>query len=354
MRELPRFDIDPDITRAWTPPGWVYTDPGVFARQRESVFAKSWQLVGDAGRLTSPGSVEPCMFLAGLLPEPLVLARDEKDGIACFSNVCTHRANLVVDAPGVLQVLRCRYHGRRFGLDGRFRSMPEFEGVANFPSPADDLPKVALGRWSRFLFAALDPATPFEAWSAPLRERIGGAHADAAQFAPERSREYEVRTNWAVYVENYLEGFHIPYVHAGLNEAVDYGSYEVHTLPHVVVQVARERGSDAPGAHYAYLWPNTMFNVYPWGFSVNVVRPEAVDRTRVAFLTWVTDPGRLETGAGAGLHAVELEDEAIVEAVMSGLGSRLYRRGRYSPRREPGVHHFHRLLAAAVGPTPEG
>ena len=88
-----------------------------------------------------------------------------------------------------------------------------------------------------------------------------------------------------------------------------------------------------------------MFNVYPWGISVNVVVPLAVDRTRVSFLPFVWDESKREQGAGGGLDRVEREDEAIVEAVQRGVRSRLYDRGRYSPTREGGVHHFHRLLA---------
>ena len=191
------FTIDPDIRKASTPPGWVYTDPDVLAHFTERVFARSWQLVGDTETLAAPGSVLPCVFLDGLLPEPLVLLRDEAGALACFSNVCTHRANLVVNEPGVVPSLRCRYHGRRFGLDGRFRSMPEFDGVEGFPGPADDLPRVALETWSRFAFAALDPAVPFAEWIAPLETRIGGAHADGARFDAARSRDYEVRASWA-------------------------------------------------------------------------------------------------------------------------------------------------------------
>jgi hypothetical protein len=85
-------------------------------------------------------------------------------------------------------------------------------------------------------------------------------------------------------------------------------------------------------------------NVYPWGISVNVVEPQAIDRTRVLFRTFVWDESKLGQGAGSGLDRVEAEDEAIVEAVARGVRSRLYGRGRYSPTRERGVHHFHRLL----------
>lgn len=356
------FVVHPDVRHAATPPGWVYSDPHVFARQRDAVFAPSWQLVADAQQLERAGSVLPCTFLDGALPEPIALARDEAGSLHAFSNVCTHRANLVIEAPGVVPVLRCRYHGRRFSHDGRFRSMPEFEQAEGFPTAADDLPKVTLGRWSRFLFAALDPGIAFETWAEPLERRIGGMTIDDATFDPARSRDYELGANWALYVDNYLEGFHIPYVHASLNDVIDYGSYATEPLPWGVLQTAYARGDESafdplPGAapeprtaaYYLWLWPNTMFNVYPWGFSVNVVKPLAVDRTRVAFLTWVTDPAHLDSGAGSGLHRVELEDEAVVESVMRGTASRLYRQGRYSPTREAGIHRFHQLLAEALG-----
>ena len=91
-----------------------------------------------------------------------------------------------------------------------------------------------------------------------------------------------------------------------------------------------------------------MLNFYPWGLSLNVVVPLAVERTKVLYRTYVGDADRLGRGAGAGLHRVELEDEAIVCGVQRGMRARLYGRGRYAPKREVGTHHFHRLLAHAL------
>lgn len=92
-----------------------------------------------------------------------------------------------------------------------------------------------------------------------------------------------------------------------------------------------------------------MFNYYPWGLSLNVVQPEGLGRTRVSFRSYVGDASLLERGAGSGLDRVEMEDEAIVQAVQKGVRSRFYRHGRYSPTRERGVHHFHRLLCRFLG-----
>jgi choline monooxygenase len=141
-----RFEIEADITRASTPPSRVYHDAGIHEAQRERIFARSWQVAGDAGRVRAPGHVLPFTLLEGCLDEPLVLARDQAGTLHCMSNVCTHRGALVVEGEGHTNTLRCRYHGRRFGLDGCMQFMPEFDGVAGFPSAADNLQQTAASR----------------------------------------------------------------------------------------------------------------------------------------------------------------------------------------------------------------
>jgi len=91
-----------------------------------------------------------------------------------------------------------------------------------------------------------------------------------------------------------------------------------------------------------------MLNFYPWGLSLNVVRPLTVERTKVSFLSFVWKEELLDQGAGAQLDRVEREDEVVVEGVHRGVRSRFYDRGRFSPTREQGVHLFHRLLSGAL------
>lgn len=336
------FTIDPDVRVARTLPGRVYSDPAIFRDQRDRLFARTWHYAAHDDVVKETGQVHPF----SLFDEALLLTRDAQ-GVHAVSNVCTHRGTIVVEAPGRAPHLRCRYHGRRFALDGKFLSMPEFEETRNFPSPSDDLPRVALGSWQGFLMVSLKPAMPFDDLVAPMRNRL--AHLPFDRLAFDGSRDYEVHANWALYIDNYLEGFHIPFVHQGLAAAIDYGSYSVELGRHSVLQVANakpgEPSFEGIAAYYYWLFPTTMFNVYPWGISVNVVTPLAVDRTRVTFLAFVWDGTKREKGAGARLDRVEREDEAVVEAVQRGVRSRLYDRGRYSPTRETGVHHFHRLLA---------
>lgn len=362
MDPLAALSIEPDIRRARTLPASVYSRSDWFGLQRERVFTRSWQFLADADAVKVPGAVNPVILLEGLLDEPLVVARDREDRLHCHSNVCTHRGTLVCEGASVQAFLRCRYHGRRFGLDGRFQSSPGFETAEGFPSGADDLPAVAFGALGKLLFASLAPPVPFAEWVRELQARCGFLPFERAVFDPARSRDYLVQANWALYCDNYLEGFHIPFVHAGLAQAIDYAQYRTELFAHSVLQlgVAAE-GEDAfaipeghpdhgsrIAAYYWWLFPNTMVNLYPWGISLNVVKPLAVDRTRVSFLSFVWDDSRLDRGAGASLDRVEREDEAIVESVQRGVRSRLYERGRYSPEHEQGVHHFHRLLLESL------
>ena len=92
-----------------------------------------------------------------------------------------------------------------------------------------------------------------------------------------------------------------------------------------------------------------MFNFYPWGLSINHIKPVSINQSRVSFIAYVWKEDKFNTGAGSGLDRVEREDEEVVEAVQRGIRSRFYDHGRYSVTREQGTHHFHQLLAEFMG-----
>lgn len=331
---MPHFEIDSDIRKAKTLASDFYTDPVFFEMSREAIFSRTWHFLGKAEEVES---LKPVNLLPGFLDEPLLLSKTG-DAVRCMSNVCTHRGKILVEEPCSANLIRCGYHGRRFSLDGKFLSMPEFDGVANFPSPADDLKGIELAEQDRFLFCTLDAVAPLEEFSAGF-SAIGKGEPELVSV-----QEYEVNAHWALYCENYLEGFHIPFVHKSLNEVVDYGTYTTETFRYSSLQTGFDSDGNIAGK-YLFIFPNLMFNFYPWGVSVNVVRPVTPSRSIVEFLTYVGDEALTSQGAGADLHRVELEDEAVVQSVQRGIRSRFYSHGRYSPTREQGTHHFHRLIA---------
>ena len=213
------FEIDPDIKKARTLASEFYTDERYFDESKEKIFARTWQFAGHASDVKS---LEPITLLPGLLDEPLLLVRSDTE-IGCLSNVCTHRGKILVEEACQANLIRCGYHGRRFSLDGKFLSMPEFEGVENFPSESDNLRQVPFACRGGFLFAALDPIAEFGSFVNDAAERLADVEPAGLKLAS--TRDYEVNAHWALYCENYLEGFHIPYVHRALNEIVDYGTY---------------------------------------------------------------------------------------------------------------------------------
>lgn len=361
MVERPAFGpyrVEADIASASTLEPRFYNDPAAYERLRDRVFARTWQWIGDLSDVEAPGSLSPRDLLLGALDEPLLLSRDAAGVLRCLSNVCTHRGNILVHEACRAKEIRCGYHSRRFDLGGRMTFMPEFKDAKGFPSPSDNLPQVPFGEWAGLGFASVDPVAPLGDFLADVKRRVGWMPFADFLFDPTRSRDYEIDASWALYVENYLEGFHIPFVHQGLHEVVDYASYssEIYRYANLQVALAKdgEPAFDLPAgspdhgkrvaAYYFWVFPNLMLNFYPWGLSLNVVEPQDPGFTRIAFRTYVWKQELLGRGAGAALDRVEREDEAIVQAVSRGVRSRFYRAGRYSPTRELGVHHFHRLL----------
>lgn len=351
---------DSDHRRARTPDAAFY-GADAFARQREGVFPRSWQLAPLPRGGPAPEHAHPWTLLPGCLDEPLLWTADADGRPRCLSNVCTHRGRVLVEHPAQERAIRCPYHGRTFGLDGRLRSAPGFDDAPDFPRPEDHLPVVPSGDWHGFRFASLDPEVPFGDWIAPADELCGHL-APGLPAEPQEARDFEFDANWALYVDNYLEGLHVPFVHQGLVGALDWSEYRIDLFPRASVQVGLaaegETGLELPRGHryaglrvaalWLWLYPNTLLNFYPWGLSINVVEPLGPARTRVRYRMHVARPELRERGAGADLERVEREDQREVVAVQRGLRGRLYRGGRYSGRHETAVHHFHRLLAAAV------
>lgn len=357
---MKRILVDKDISKADTLAAIFYTDPKWFDISKEKLFEKSWHWLGDLHTLLTPvNNVCPVNLLPPLLEEPILVVKNQKDEIKCLSNVCTHRANILVHQPKKTKQLVCEYHGRRFDLEGRFKSMPAFDEAKNFPRPCDNLHSYESKNWFDHLFVSLDPAFDCSSFLAPMTQRIGFLPLSEFKLDPNRSKTYIVQSHWALYCDNYLEGFHIPFVHKDLNEQIAYEKYETLLFDYSNLQIAYSNNAsdcfDLPdnhvdygkhvSAYYFWIFPNMMFNFYPWGLSVNIVSPLSHEKTKVSFYSFVYDASKLDAGAGGDLDKVEREDEFVVESVFKGIQSKTYKTGRFSPTMEKGVHHFHRLIA---------
>ena len=352
--------IDARIQKAETLPSSFYFDEQAYEDMKEVVFGGSWHMIGKKDDLLiGDTSTVPFTLYDKFLSEPLLLTKDEKGHIRCISNVCTHRAFLLGHHPSNQKKITCAYHGRRFALDGTMEFMPEFKTAEDFPRPCDHLANLPLKEWEGFLFASLQPTISFDDIVKTLDERLSFLDIANFRYAPEYDKIYNVHAHWALYCDNYLEGFHIPFVHNKLGAMIDYGSYETICYEHMNVQIGYSKGGtpsfDLPEGHidygkkvsayYYWIFPNLMLNIYPWGLQINVVEPITSSFTKVYFYHYIKDESMWQLMEGEDIaEKTQREDEWVVEGVQKGLRSRFYDTGRFSPTREQGVHHFHSLL----------
>tara|TARA_Y100001968_G_C19402470_1_gene741772 strand:+ start:280 stop:1362 length:1083 start_codon:yes stop_codon:yes gene_type:complete len=351
--------VNKDITKSYTLPGDFYSSESKFENVVDRIFVGSWQLICTKNSIKSINDTYVFEFIEDLIPEPLFLINQD-DKFKCFSNVCTHRGNVLIDQKDKIKNhITCKYHGRKFNTCGKFVYMPETEGMQNFPTKEDDLMEFPVIAWRQFIFSSLTPLFKIQDVFSEIDSRIGWMPIEDFAYRKDLSKQYSIDANWALYCDNYLEGFHIPFVHEGLNQSLDYNNYETEIFQFHNLQIGignnKEECFDIPkeagdygkniAAYYFWIYPNIMLNFYPWGLSINIVIPLSYKKTKIVFETYVWKEDKLNLGAGSDLNKVELEDEQIVQRVQKGVSSRFYQRGRFSPKMEKGVHHFHNLIS---------
>lgn len=342
------------LAQARTPPSAWYTDPRMHAFDRDAVIARTWQYCGAASTLAEAGSA----LHTEVAGRPVVLVNDPDFGIRAFYSVCQHRGGPVGVRCGQQTFFQCRYHGWTYNLDGSLRGTPQFERGATFDPAAHALKPVRHAEWGGLLFVCADPDAPtldafvsgIDALVAPLT--VGGKAFHIREV-------YPVACNWKVYVDNYLEAYHLPHVHPEYARTLDYASYREELHGWWSVQRtdfdgdAGYYGALGDGGELFYLmcWPNLMLNLTAGRLQVNVVRPVAHDRCEVVFDYYYED--RTSDAARAAIAEdlvvsarIQGEDAEICERVQQGLASPAYDTGCYSSKREQALAHYHSLLRA--------
>jgi choline monooxygenase len=368
------IDLNPQLESAETLPSRFYTDPSVLELEKRRIFHRTWQWVGTLNQpcgevngqkrtIADPES----FFTFDLAGEPIVVVRDAVGILRAFSNVCRHRAGPIAEGSGCRKVLNCGYHGWTYTLDGRLIGTPEIDGVEFFDRSTMGMVPLLCETWEQLIFVNFSNDGP------SLSEYLGNIPVLAREFSFQNlglaeRRDYVVNCNWKVYVDNYLEGYHIPIVHPGLMNEIDYPRYRCETFRYHSQQLgpvkdvkpgdAQERVY-APGvglkeALYFWVFPNLMLNFYPDNVQTNLIVPISHDKTLTIFEWYFHDAGSPATRERAAKaiafsEQIQREDMHICKAVQRGLQSVTYDRGRYSVKRENGVHHFHMLLGEFLG-----
>jgi choline monooxygenase len=364
-----RLDVNEQIECAHTLASRFYIDPSILDIEKARILRRTWQLVGtldhacgEVNGATRTIADPESFFTAEVASEPVVVVRDKEGTLRAFSNVCRHRAGPIALGSGCKNVLRCAYHGWTYTLDGRLIGTPDVEGVEFFDRSTMGMVPLRLETWEQFIFVNFDrDAEPLSAYLGNIPEQSRGFQFAGLQLA--ERRDYVINCNWKVYVDNYLEGYHIPIAHPGLMREIDYSQYRTDTFRYHSRQFAPIRamkpedsgdrayapGSGTQEALYFWIFPNLMLNIYPDNVSTNLIVPLSPDKTLTIFKWFFHDIASAKVQermkkAIAFSEEVQQEDIGLCESVQRGLRSSLYDRGRYSVKRENGVHHFHMLL----------
>ena len=370
-RSSPKPDVHAQIESAYTLASNFYTDPAILDLEKSRIFLRTWQLVGTLAQPCGEVNGVPrtisdpeSFFTIDVVGEPVVIVRDKQGILRAFSNVCRHRAGPIAQGSGCKNVLRCGYHGWTYTLDGRLIGTPDVDGVEFFDRSTMGMIPLRSETWEQFIFVNFDAnAEPLSVYLDKIPDQSPDFQFAGLEFA--ERRDYLIDCNWKVYVDNYLEGYHIPIAHPGLMREIDYTQYRTDTFRYYSQQFAPIRAlkpddaverAYAPGtgsrkeALYFWIFPNLMLNIYPDNISTNLIVPLSHDKTLTIF-EWFFHDAKSETTRERILRAIAFSDEVqqedieLCRAVQRGLRSSTYDRGRYSPKRENGVHHFHLLLA---------
>jgi choline monooxygenase len=347
--------------RPTVPWSW-YSDPAILAVEMELIFRCSWQYAGHLGELQGPGSY----FASDTGPVPVVITLDGEGTLRGFVNVCRHRGAIVAAGAGRRGTIQCPYHAWTYGLDGGLRAAPRGGEDHAFDATCMGLVPVSVGTWGPFVFANPDPhAESLSSALGDLPEVVAEHGLDVDSLRINRRVHYEIRANWKIALENYLECYHCPVNHRTYVEVIDERRLELRAAGPRASQLApvdaRSLNGQGPidahgelGSAQFHLWfPTMKFNVLPGhpNLSVGPLWPTSPTTCQgyldywfgdAADQQWIDDLFVLDTQVGA-------EDTALVEAAQRGSSAGIIERGWVLGGAETLIGHFQDYLRARLG-----
>jgi choline monooxygenase len=289
--------------------------------------------------------------------------------LRAFVNVCRHRGHPVLSGEGCRETLQCPYHAWTYDLDGSLRKAPRAERERAFDPSQMSLVPVSVEEWGPFVFVNPDPeAAALRETLGELPELIAASGVDLASVRFHSHHEWEVRSNWKIAMENFLECYHCPVAHPGFSKVIDVDpdAYELTVSESFSSQVGRVRPSALSGngkggyvprgevaqAQYHFLWPNTTIDIEAGAVNIAIESwiPTGL-RTTVEVTDYFFGEGVTEEQAQEVIEfgtQVGIEDQGLCESVQEGLDSRLVPQGKLMLESEGLIHDFQQKVVAAV------
>lgn len=330
----------------------AFTDHGRYERELRDVFERSWVHVADTTDVPEPG----CYVPGSVGRTPVLIMRGQDGVIRGFLNACPHRGATIAEARGRCEKqIRCPYHGWSFDSCGAVKGVPFREEIDG----ARDLIGVRTAVLGPMIFACLDDAAPsFEVWAGQLPAAFAATGIERWELAFEK--DYEVRVNWKVYVENGLEGYHIPFVHDVLRDLVNLTSGENTLEAHgsyttvSVSPMLAPPGEPVPQLRFGHLFPNLIPVLSPADFTYLRIDPTGPETVRVhgrGFDGGIRPdvPTVPREFRAAAFDQTNQQDIAVVERVQRGVHARGLPVAVHAELREARVTHFEHMVERALG-----
>ncbi len=353
-------------------PNSCYTDPAHFQMEQKRVLGRNWIGIALDTDVPQVGDVYP-VNAAG---QSLIVVRGHDQQIRVFHNVCRHRGTRLVDAPCQGQrSLVCPYHAWSYGLEGELLNTPHFSGFnqhshANFEEGTQDLIEVRSGVWHHIVFVNLSgDAQSLQEYTSVLDERWQSFDLDDVYHGG--SDVFEIRANWKLVLENFVESYHLPMVHRELSRYSPLEDHELIVQDNILGQLSLNyqpsdegkglpRFADLPQdkattGEYLLLFPTLMLSVTPDHFRITFVTPITPQLTHQRWeFFFVGEKSQEQRYAAARaavverIHSVTSEDINILEKMQAGRASDGFDGGRFSPYHETTTHHFQKLVAKCI------
>ena len=363
--DIGKFDRDPE--KSYTVPAHHYFDPGIYEREKEAIFFKSWNYACHVSQVAEPGAFATCQ----VADQSIAVVRGHDGVLRAFYNVCSHRAHELLKGCGKANIVTCPYHAWTYHTDGRLRSAIGQKKVEGFEADEFKLKQVRLEELAGFVFVNLDhDAAPLGPQAGTLAGEIKDYCGNVPELKFAHRLTYDIKANWKNVVDNFLECYHCSVAHPAFVDLVDiknfhtrtHGMYSSHISPPGRANNAAYQIPAGQEGNFAawWLWPNVTFNVFPGPSNITVlhIMPTGPETTREHFDVFLLNekPSESEMQAIKYIDEVlQVEDIGLVESVQRGLHSRGYNQGRFmvdkdrSFNSEHGLHHFHSLVLDRMG-----
>ncbi|WP_445520065.1 aromatic ring-hydroxylating oxygenase subunit alpha [Streptomyces sp. NEAU-174] len=363
-----------------TLPGHWYTAPGVFRREQEHLFEAMWFCAVRGADLDRPGAFRTVRVGR----ESVLITRNRRGEARAFLNICRHRgARLCTEESGtVRRSLQCPYHAWTYDLDGRLTAAPNLSKMPDVDRVERGLVTVRLREWLGYVWVCLaeEPPSFEETVIGAVAERLGDTDSveryGVAGLALGRRISYDVKANWKLIVENFMECYHCATIHPELTEVLPEfadGLAAQYFVGHGAEFAEEAQGFTVDGSegfdrfagiadeqdrrYYAItVRPQVFLNLVPDHVIMHRMFPLAPDRTLVE-CDWLYAPEVVASDRDLSksvelFHRVNTQDFDACERTQPAMDSRAYRDGGVLVPSEHHISAFHRWVTDHV-PTPE-